>query len=1114
MRRSRAPSMQRGGLVRRVAPPGSTAAGIATPAPVAAVVTTGPPGATPRPLPARTAAAGLQPASVAISIARRSLSGPRGGSLAAANGTEEPTVKGEARPIVAPVRKSATAEGLTGGDPEDAVYFKVMYTKRSKKKHKSYLDGFLVLKGDRFATLYGDAGAAVAKSSHGKLGGLKPGNTLEVGSWEVEVDVPIAADDFVSGRVFLAAPLPSAPSGTGTAARVGRAQPPALKRFKSPTIPVVRMSAAQAAATPTYDPSHPSTFLIAAGVRADPRNAESPYVLAPVVMDPYLGKSLRPHQREGIRFLYKCVTGDTGVPGGGHGAILADSMGLGKSLQALSLLWTVLKQRGPLVRKAIIVCPASLVSNWVKEVTKWLGPERLKPVAVQSGSGGGSGTSAFGTNMALGDFVHGNRPLLIISYDMLRVHVESINAGKGCGLLVCDEGHRLKASGGNKTIAALSALRCNRRVILTGTPVQNDLEEFFAMCSFVNPACLGSLQSFRSVFAAPILASRDASAGPEERALGRARALELSRVTRLFVLRRTAATLEEFLPPKCETTIFCRLAPSQAAMYATECGRGVRDLSRQRGFGAALSTIMTLRKLCAHPILVSTGDHEEDGEDAGDGHPGAHTNWKTVKVSEAESGKLNVALAILDAVYASSSGREKTVLVSNFTRNLDLFESLFIERDIPFLRLDGSTPAATRGSIVDHFNRRRVASKTNTDEDEGDDVAVLLLSAKAGGVGLNLIGANHLILFDPDWNPATDHQSMGRVWRDGQKLRVNIYRLISTGTIEEKILQRQLFKGELQSVMDAGDSDGGGRSSEDGGKMGGSEGGRHNFSVEELRELFNYTGDDTVCDTLTVLESGRGGSASILSGPLLSYRESGGDPPNALLKAVKEATGDTLSYLFFTESGRGTSHPHPVATERAVAAGRASCGGEDDAADLLVASGVADVDVSASATRSMEDGVVDGAVGDNIEADDLVLDVDAHPTRTRHRPRRIASTSSDDSDERYDGHRDQTGKDELTPVSLPPSGITSTTEAYEGDAGIGDAGIGDAGIGDAGIGDAGSDACPSAPSSSPARTSGRARRHHVAAVAPTIGDGSCGGSTDGSNAYFDWEAALAEDEAD
>lgn len=994
-------------------------------------------------------------------------------------------VTGGASPTVTPVRGSASAVGATADDPEAVDYFKVMYAKRSKKKHKSFLDGFLVLKSDRFATLYGDAGAVVAKSSHGKLGGLKPGNTLEVGSWEVEVDVPIPANDFVSGRVFLAAPTPSAPSGTGAASNVGRAQPPALKRFKSPTIPVVRVSAAQAAATPTYDPTHPNTFLIAPGVHADPKDAESPYVLAPVVMDPYLGKSLRPHQREGICFLYKCVTGGAGVPGGGHGAILADSMGLGKSLQALSLLWTVLKQRGPLVRKAIIVCPASLVSNWVKEVTKWLGPERLKPVAVQSGGGGGSGTSAFGTNMALGDFVHGNRPLLIISYDMLRVHAESINAGRGCGLLVCDEGHRLKASGGNKTIAALSALRCNRRVILTGTPVQNDLEEFFAMCSFVNPACLGSLQSFRSVFAAPILASRDASAGPEERALGRARALELSRVTRLFVLRRTSATLEEFLPPKCETTIFCRLAPVQAAMYATECSRGVRDLSRQRGFGAALSTIMTLRKVCAHPMLVSTGGDGDDGEAANDNRPAADTNWKAVNVSEAESGKLNAALAILDAVYASSGGREKTVLVSNFTRNLDLFESLFMERDIPFLRLDGSTPAATRGGIVDHFNRRRVASKNTTDDDAGEDIAVLLLSAKAGGVGLNLIGANHLILFDPDWNPATDHQSMGRVWRDGQKLRVNIYRLISTGTIEEKILQRQLFKGELQSVMDAGDEDGGGRSSGDGGKVGGGDGGRHNFSVEELRELFRYNGDDTACDTLSVLESGRGGNAAVLSAPLLSYRESGGEPPNALLRAVKEATGDTLSYLFYSESGRCTSRPRPAAIGEVVVAGGAG-GGEDDAVDLLVASGVAHVDVSATGVPTVD--------RMDAEPDDLSC---PRPTRTRKRPRHVAGTSSDESDERRNGSSDRAGEAMSAPVSLPSSAVAPSTEAE---------------VGDADVGDVSSGVLPSAPS--PARTSGRARGRRGAASAPNYGGASSDGSAGDSEDGFDWEAALAEDEGD
>lgn len=956
--------------------------------------------------------------------------------------------------------------------------------------------GFLVLKSDRYATLFGDAGASLAKSSHGKLGGLKPGNTLEVGSWEVEVDAPIPAGDFVSGRVFLAAPSPTGPGSASGMGAVARAQPPAFKRFKSPTIPVVRVTAAQAAATPTYDPCHPCTFLIAPGVRANPRDAESPFVVAPVVIDPYIGKSLRVHQREGIRFLYKCITGSAGVPGGGQGAILADSMGLGKSLQALSLLWTVLKQRGPLVRKAIIVCPASLVSNWVKEVAKWLGPERLKPVAVQSGGGGGSGTSAFGSNMALGDFVHGNRPLLIISYDMLRVHVESINASRGCGLLVCDEGHRLKASGGNKTIAALSALRCSRRVILTGTPVQNDLEEFYAMCNFVNPACLGALQSFRSVFGAPIVASRDASAGPEERALGRARAQELSRVTRLFVLRRTAATLEEFLPPKSETTIFCRLAPAQAALYGTECGRGVRNLSRQRGFGAALSTIMTLRKVCAHPMLVSTGEDGEDGDGKDDTRPAADTNWKTSNVSGTESGKLSTALAILDAVHSTSGGYERVVLVSNFTRNLDLFESLFMERNIPFLRLDGSTPAASRGAIVDRFNRRRMASKkANHDEDVGEDIAVLLLSAKAGGVGLNLIGANHLILFDPDWNPATDHQSMGRVWRDGQKLPVRIYRLISTGTIEEKILQRQLFKGELQSVMGVDEAEGDGNARGRGSQAGAGDGGRHNFSAEELRELFRYNGDDTGCDTLSVLESGRGGSGAALTAPLLAYRESGGEPPNALLAAVKEATGNTLSYLFHMESGRGTSQLAPAAA-RATATASGGNGGNGDATDSLVASGVADGDGPSLLADSVDE-EPDGTVEDGVEEPDLMGHSHAHRPLTRKRRRRLASTSSDDDDHGAEV-RDVGGEGQSASVSSPPRDIVAADES--GDVG-----------GCVGLA---SHASPYPLSAAPpAKAPRRIRGRRAAAAAPNNGGASGGSSAEDSTAGFDWESALAEDKA-
>lgn len=167
-------------------------------------------------------------------------------------------------------------------------------------------------------------------------------------------------------------------------------------------------------------------------------------------------------------------------------------MGLGKTIQTLAVLWTLLKQgthgKGT-TRHVIIVTPSSLVENWSKEIRKWLGPERLAPLVVQS-SGGPEDVKA-----SLQDFVHTLRsPVLILSYETLQRHVGKLTPLKGrVGLLVCDEGHRLKNAAGSKTLGALLALDAQRRILLTGTPIQNNLTEFFTLMNFVAPECLGSV---------------------------------------------------------------------------------------------------------------------------------------------------------------------------------------------------------------------------------------------------------------------------------------------------------------------------------------------------------------------------------------------------------------------------------------------------------------------------------------------------------------------------------------------------------------------------------------------------------------------------------------------
>jgi len=339
-----------------------------------------------------------------------------------------------------------------------------------------------------------------------------------------------------------------------------------------------------------------------------------------VVLDPVLSSRLRPHQREGVKFLFECVAGMREFDG--KGCILADAMGLGKTLQTICLVWTCLKQgpRGiPLCSKAVIVTPSTLVANWGREVKKWLGNERLRPVAVTAG---GKAAAA-----AVEQFLTAPvSPVLIISYEQYRRFSKQINgmgsARRGgassstgasshpVGLLICDEGHRLKQAGGNQTIRALAGCPTMRRVLLTGTPVQNDLGEFYAMASFVNPAVLGPLTTFRRVFDQPIARGRDRGASPGEQAMGEERSQELARLTSAFVLRRTQAILDKYLPPKTELTVFCKLSLLQHRVYdhlvkhvSTKCVQGMSSSSGEPA--QALTLINTLTALCNHPDLIA-----------------------------------------------------------------------------------------------------------------------------------------------------------------------------------------------------------------------------------------------------------------------------------------------------------------------------------------------------------------------------------------------------------------------------------------------------------------------------------------------------------------------------
>jgi len=537
----------------------------------------------------------------------------------------------------------------------------------------------------------------------------------------------------------------------------------------------------------------------------------------PVVIDPRLAKVLRPHQVEGVKFLYRATTGL--IDPNANGCIMADEMGLGKTLQCIALMWTLLKQSPkagkPEIQKAVIACPSSLVRNWANELVKWLGKDAIHPFAID----GKATKEELIQQLRQWGIASGRsvtRPVIIVSYETLRLYVDELKHIP-IGLLLCDEGHRLK-NGESQTFVALNSLNVQKRVILSGTPIQNDLSEYFALLNFANPNYLGTRMEFRKQYEIPILRGRDAAGTEIDQQKGNERLAELLQKVNKFIIRRTNDILSKYLPVKYEHVVFCNLAPFQKDLYNYFIrSPEIQKLLRGKG-SQPLKAIGLLKKLCNHPDLLDPSTDLPGCEDLfPDDYVPKDSRGRDRDVKSWYSGKMQVLDRMLARIRQDTN--DKIVLISNYTQTLDIFDKLCRSRGYGCLRLDGTMNVNKRQKLVDKFN-----------DPEGQEF-IFLLSSKAGGCGLNLIGANRLVLFDPDWNPAADQQALARVWRDGQKKDCFVYRFITTGTIEEKVFQRQSHKQSLSScVVDSAEDV------------------ERHFSLDSLRELFQYR-PDTTSDT-------------------------------------------------------------------------------------------------------------------------------------------------------------------------------------------------------------------------------------------------------------------------
>ncbi|KAL8793137.1 MAG: hypothetical protein Q9195_004249 [Heterodermia aff. obscurata] len=715
-------------------------------------------------------------------------------------------------PAVA-VATEQTSNGAADG------YYNVLWRRYTTKKHKTW---------DGDGILHVTNGYAILQDISGKDMGrticdspLLSGSVLSLGGKEVEVDSILPKAGFLAGRslehgstpkpieqdepafVPFARPISKAKTQTKTA--IDLTKQPAKKPhnvasprnlgtqapWKNPTLASTIMSIKDAkTVTPRHNPCAARAL-----VMKRPQTIPKGRQLVDVVVDPLLSEHLREHQREGVEFMYECVMGMRAFDG--QGAILADEMGLGKTLQTIAVLWTLLKQNPiyddpPVVKKALIVCPVTLINNWRKEFRKWLGTERIGVFVADE------------KKKRLTDFTLGRSySIMIIGYEKLRTVQEELKKGPGIDIVIADEGHRLKTAK-NKSAQAIKALNTPRRIILSGTPIQNDLSEFYMMVDFVNPDLLNDVKTFTKQFETPIVKSRQPGAKQEDLELGEARSEELASLTGMFILRRTAEVLSKFLPPKTEYVLFCRPTANQALAYqhVLACPAFQAAMGNTE---ASLQLITVLKKVCNSPALLSPKD------------PAAPLSPMMAAVlssippnllrSNAGSTKLRALDQLLHTFRTTTS--EKVVIVSNYTSTLDLLSILLTSLGHPFLRLDGTTPSSKRQDLVDTFNRTSASA-----------CFAFLLSAKAGGMGINLIGASRLVLFDVDWNPATDMQVMARIHRDGQKKPCFIYRLVMAGGLDEKIWQRQITKiGLASNIIDQ-------------------KGGGNNFTRDELRDLF------------------------------------------------------------------------------------------------------------------------------------------------------------------------------------------------------------------------------------------------------------------------------------
>lgn len=427
----------------------------------------------------------------------------------------------------------------------------------------------------------------------------------------------------------------------------------------------------------------------------------------------YYDSLLRPYQKEGVLWFDKLSRFNLG-------GILADDMGLGKTLQVLAYL-NSLEVRG----RSIIVVPKSLIYNWVREIEKFA--PNLKALVID------------GTKADRQYYVRhiDEYDIIITSYSLLRQDID-LYEEEVFDYIFIDEAQHIK----NPTAQvskAVKKLRGQKRFALTGTPIENRLDELWSIFDFVMPTYLSSLGRFQDRYSDLKKESME----------------DLKYRIEHFILRRTKKEVLKDLPEKLETEVYVNLSKREKAIYRAFVEGFMKEYDEETEKLEVLTILLKLRQICCHSSLVTD---------------------KFRGYSSKEE-------ALLELVEDALDGGHRILIFSQFTSMLKILEKSLEKHRVKTFYLDGQTPSKHRIDLVDRFN-----------DGEGE---VFLISLKAGGTGLNLVGADMVIHYDPWWNPAVENQASDRIYRIGQEKKVQIIKMITKGTIEEKIFDIQKNKQEL-----------------------------------------------------------------------------------------------------------------------------------------------------------------------------------------------------------------------------------------------------------------------------------------------------------------------------